>query len=158
MEEHLAPSAESAVHLEGLVDENLFTFLLRHEVHKATRLQYYLSVLSLTPDLPPREPTLGALTTQLGRIAIRHLRATDVAAVLSPSCLAFLLVDAEIRNLKGIFQRLKEALGPSPFTLSAGGACYPQTATKEGELVKQAMDLMARAKADGGDRLFLARS
>lgn len=158
MEELLAPSAESAVDPQGLVDEKVFTFLLRHEVHKATRLQYYLSVLCLTPDLPPREVTLGALTNQLGRIATRHLRASDVASVLSPSCLAFLLVDAEIQNLKGIFHRLKEAFGPSHFTFSAGGACYPQTSTKEGDLMKQAADLMTRARADGGNRLYLARS
>ena len=117
----------------------------------------------MTPDLPPREAT-PALTNQLAEVATTHIRAIDVASTLPPACVALLLVDAEARNLGVILRRLREAFEPISitvggrelrFTLSAGGGCYPQTATSGGELLRQAVHLMTRAKADGGDRLYL---
>ena len=145
------PSADP----RNFVDERLFTFLVNHEVEKATRLQYYVSVLCMAPDLPPADIT-KALTEKLTQVAIRHLRATDVASAFPSSCVALLLVDAETHNLSGIFRRLAEASYPFlPFTLSAGGACYPQTALRGGELVVQAMELMTQARAEGGNRLNL---
>jgi GGDEF domain-containing protein len=42
-----------------------------------------------------------------------------------------------------------------PLTLSAGGGCYPQTATSGSEVLQQALDQMSRAKAEGGNRLYL---
>ena len=115
-------------------------------------------MLCLTPDLPPNDATL-ALPNQLAKLAIGHIRAADVASTFLPSCVALLLIDAETRNLAGILQRLQEALEPislaGRFTLSAGGGCYPQTATGGSELLLRALDLMARAKSAGGNRLYL---
>jgi hypothetical protein len=139
----------------NFVDEKVFAFLVNHEVEKATRLQYYLSILCMTPDLPPTDVT-GALTEKLTQVAISHLRATDVASTFRSSCVALLLVDAETHSLPKIFRRLTEAAYPfSPFTLSAGGACYPQTALRGSELLQQAMELMIQARAEGGNRLNL---
>jgi hypothetical protein len=42
-----------------------------------------------------------------------------------------------------------------PYTLSAGGGCFPQTAGSGTELLGQAVDLMTRAKGEGGNRLYL---
>ena len=144
------------------MDERLFSFLLHHEVRTATRLQYPLSILCLSPDLGSTE-TPPALTNRLARAAIRHVRATDVASILPPTSIALLLIDAEATNLRGILQRLRHAMPLAlaeigrqrHFTLSAGGGCYPQTATTAKELLQQAVDLMTRAKGDGGDRLYL---
>lgn len=166
VEELLAPSVnDPSLDPRNFVEERLFAFFLHHEVQKATRLQYPLSILCLSPDLHPREAT-PALRTQLAKEAIRHIRATDVGSILPPSCVALLLVDAETRNLAGILQRLREALEPlwfpsrgkEGFTLSAGGGCYPRTATNAHELLLQAVELMSRAKAEGGNRLHLAQS
>jgi len=160
----LAPRGNgSSLHAQNLVDQRVFTLLLNHEIHKATRLQYCFSILCLTPDLPPEhaDPTL---TTQMATVAISHLRATDLASTLPPSCVTLLLIDAEARNLPGILQRLKGALEPLPlilrgrdgrFTMSAGGGSYPQTATSGSELLRQAIDLMTQAKAGGGNQLYL---
>lgn len=139
----------------NVVDRGLFTFLLHRELHKATRLGYSVSVLSLAPDPPPRRPR-RALLNRLAALSIGQLRATDLAAAFPPSAVAILLVDAETRNVPGIFERLKEGL-PSirGVTLSAGGGCYPQTASSGNELLQQALDLAARANADGGNRLYL---
>lgn len=87
-----------------------------------------------------------------------------MASTLPPACVTLLLIDAEARNLGVILRRLREAFEPISvtvggrelrFTLSAGGGCYPQTAGSGGELLRQAIDLMTRAKEDGGDRLYL---
>ena len=164
MEELLSPNVNApSLDPQNFVDERIFAFLLHHEVQKATRLQYPLSILCLTPDLPPGETT-SALTNQLARGAARHVRASDVASILPPGSIALLLADAEARNLTGILPRLQEALDlvslaergtERRFTLSAGGGCYPQTATNANELLRQAVELMARAKAEGGNRLYL---
>jgi hypothetical protein len=47
-------------------------------------------------------------------------------------------------------------LGRADSTLSAGGGCYPKTATSGEELLQQARALMIRARRDGGDCLYLA--
>ena len=161
VEELLAPRGNT-LDPQNFVEERLFAFLLHHEVQKATRLQYPLSILCLSPDLHPSEATL-ALTTQLAREATRYIRTTDAGSVLPPSCLALLLIDAEARNLRGILQRLREVLPLSlaatgrerRFTLSGGGGCYPQTATNANALLQQAVGLMTRAKAEGGNQLYL---
>lgn len=163
VEEILAPGTEPAFHLQNLVDEKLFVFLLEYEVHKAIRFQYPLSILCLAPDLPPTDAS--PLANQLARVAVRHVRATDAASILPPSNVALLLVDAEARNVAAILQRLRQAFEPLPLpatrkerrlTFSAGAGCYPRTAANGRELIVQALDLMKRAKTEGGDRLYVA--
>lgn len=139
----------------NLVGRWLFTFSLFHEIHKAIRLQYPLSLLCLTPDRPDAEIT-GALIHRLATLSALRVRATDLAASLDPSSVAILFVDAETRNLSGILKRLKEELDPGlRLTVSAGGGCYPETASSGDELLEQAGELMRRANAEGGDRLYL---
>lgn len=139
----------------NLVDQRSFTFVLNHEVHKAIRLQYCFSLLCLTPNLPPGEDN-PALTKRLAELAIGRVRATDLASTLPPASVALLLIDAEAANLPGIFQRLKVELEPvTGVTLSAGGASYPRTATRGDELLRRSVELMTRARAEGGNRLYL---
>ena len=140
---------------QNLVDQKLFTFFLTQEIHKATRLQYPLCVLCLAPDLSRREIT-STLIDRLARVSITQLRATDLVARLDTSGVALLLIDAKTRNLTAILARVKGDLEAVPgLTLSGGGGCYPQTATSGSELFEQAVNLMTRAKADGGNRFYL---
>ena len=140
---------------QNLVDRKLFTFILNQEIHKATRLQYPVSILCLTLDrAPPAAPSFlpGRLASQV----VHHVRAADLVTNLDVRQIALLLVDAETRHLLGILERLKEGLGfRPPLTMSGGGGCYPQTATSGSDLLRQAVSLMGRAKAEGGDRLYL---
>ena len=143
------------LHPPNLVDRELFTFSLNHEVHKAVRLQYPLSLLCLTLDRPPAEST-RALIPRLARLSARRVRATDLAASLDPSSVAILLIDAQAHNLPGILERLTEEIEPTlHLTVSAGGGCYPKTASSGDGLIEQATELMRRANAEGGDRLYL---
>ncbi len=140
---------------QSAVGPRLFGFILNQEIHKAIRLQYPLSLLCLTPDRPLGMIT-SALIHRLATVITGRVRATDLAASLDPSTVAILFVDAEARNLSGILDRLKEELQPGlHLTVSAGGGSYPETAFGGAELLQQAIDLMRRAKAEGGDRLCL---
>lgn len=148
---------------QNFVGAELFSFSLNHEVQTATRLRYCLSILCLTPDLRPGE-VAPALTEQMAKAAIRCLRATDLASTLPPASTMLLLIDADLSALPGIFQRLKGALQPllvparpkeDRLTLSGGGGCYPLTASSASGLLQQALELMGRARAEGGDRLYL---
>lgn len=139
----------------NVVGRWLFTFSLFHEINKALRLQYPLSLLCLTPDRPRAEIT-RALIHRLANLSAHRVRATDLATSLDPSSVAILFVDAETPNLSGILKRLKDELQPRlRLTVSAGGGSYPKTASSGDELLRQASELMRRAKAEGGDRLCL---
>ncbi len=137
----------------NLVDQGLFQFILNREIHTATRLQYPLSLLCLTPDRPLGAAPSASLS-RLATLFVSQLRATDLAARLDASGVALLLVDAETRTLPRILERLKGGL-EGLVTLSGGGGCYPQTATTGRELLQQAAALMTRAHAEGGNQLYL---
>lgn len=148
---------------QNLVEENLFKFLLDLEVQKAMRLQYPVSVICMAPDLKPGQVD-PSFTKHVAEMALRRIRVTDVVTTLSQSSIGVLLIDAETWTLPIIHQRVKEELEAHPLTAggrerhvtwSAGGGCYPQTATSGRYLLRQAIDLTVRARGEGGDRLFL---
>jgi hypothetical protein len=147
---------------KNLVDSSLFTFILDHEVRKAARLGYCVSLLCLRPDVSPAEED-PAMVTRMGEATLGVLRGTDVGTTLPSRSNAVLLVDAHIETLPAILRRMTDRLSgwPSPgrsaLTVSAGGSCYPHTAPSTRELVQQAIDLMTTAAKDGGDRLYLPR-
>jgi len=149
--------------LPNFVEEDLFRFLLDLEIQKAIRLQYCFSVVCMTPDLRPDEVHL-AFMKRVAEMATRQLRATDAVTTFSSSSIGLLLIDADIRSLPRIHKRVKEELETHPLTTgggerrltwSAGGSCYPQTTTSARDALHQAVDLMVRAKGEGGDRLYL---
>lgn len=149
--------------LQNIVDENLFRFLLILEVQKAMRLQYCFSVVCIAPALRPGDVD-GSLMKDLAEVAVGQVRATDVVSTLSQSVMGLLLIDAETRTLPPIHRRIKEELEAHLLTVegrrwrvtwSAGGGCYPQTASSGGDLLRQALDLMTRATREGADRLYL---
>jgi hypothetical protein len=148
----------------NLVEEDLFKLLLHLELQKAVRLQYCVSVVCLTPDLPPASLD-RALAKKIAETAVRQLRGTDVATAFSagPS-VGLLLIDADTRTLPQILERAREGARVAvqahggtdqEVSLSAGAGCYPETATTGRDLLRQATDLMVRARAEGGDRFYL---
>ena len=151
-------------HYSNLVEEDLFRLLLHLELQKAVRLQYCVSVVCLAPDLP-RGTVDGALAKKIAETAVRHLRGTDVATAFAAGpTIGLLLIDADTRTLPQILERAREgaqaavqahAATEQPVSLSAGGSCYPETATTGRDLMRQATDLMTRAQAEGGDRFYL---
>jgi len=153
----------------SFVDESFFRILLNLEIQKAMRLQYCVSVVFMSIEASENGHGNGnggdpALARHLAEMAMSHLRATDVVTTLAKTSLGLLLVDAETRSLPRILNRATEAWEDRAVSFegrelrlkwSAGGGCYPQTATSVKGLVRQAGDLMTRAKEEGGDRLYL---
>lgn len=145
------------------VDTDVFRFLIDLEIQKAVRLKYGLSLVCLAIDLPPDDAD-PSLTKQVAESAIAHLRGTDVVTILGHTGFALLLVDAEPASVRGVVGRAMEAfeigaLNPgyrgARLTWSAGGSFYPRTAAHGTELLDEAIQLMNRAKQDGGHRLYL---
>lgn len=145
------------------MDLALFTFVLNHEVRKATRLGYGLSLLCLSADVSPtgEDP---ALVTRMAEATLAVLRGTDLGTTFTSHSIGVLLVDAPLQTLPTILRRITDALsglrsptGRPGLTVSAGGSSYPHTAPTSRELVQQAIDLMTIAKKDGGNRFYLPR-
>jgi hypothetical protein len=143
--------------------ERLFRYLLDLEIEKANRLRYCLSLVCLTPDLTM--PEVGAdLARAIARIALRHLRSTDLATTLSRETVVLLLVDTDPTMLARILDRTANAQlpegrrfvrGRQMVSVSVGASCYPLTAPDRTTLLREASDLMRRAQREGGDRLIL---
>ena len=136
-----------------VVDDLLFRFLLDLEVQKAQRLRYCGSLVCLAAEVAPAE-TREPSVPPLAKIVTRYIRGTDAVSPLAPASLALLLIDAETTHLPSILQRLTARL--ETIAWSAGGSCYPRTATHGDDMLRQAVDLMARAKEEGGNRLYVA--
>jgi GGDEF domain-containing protein len=149
----------------NVIPEDLFRLLLHLEIQKAVRLQYCVSVICLAPDVPAQSasPTLPA---QIAESAVRQLRGTDVATIFSAGgSVGLMLIDADTRTLGQILDRATDAARVAvsqavsgqdqPLSLSAGASCYPEKATSGRDLLRQAADLLAQARAEGGNRLYL---
>ena len=136
-----------------LVDEALFRLLVDFEIQKAQRLRYSVSLVCFALE-PSARGNGQASTTPLAETVTRHLRGTDAVASWSQGWLSLLLVDAETTHLPAILDRLTSRLDVVDW--SAGGASYPRAAARAEDLLRQAMDLMAKARAEGGNRLYVA--
>src|SRR5437016_1845698 len=135
-----------------LVDDQLFRFLVDFEIQKAQRLRYCVSLVCLAAQVTPVEPH-DTSATSVAEIVTRYIRGTDVVVPWAPSSLALLLIDAESIQLPPILRRLTARL--RTIAWSAGGSCYPKTASRPEDMLRQAVDLMARAKEEGGNRIYV---
>lgn len=142
-----------------VLPDETFRLFITLELHKAQRLQYCMSIVFLTPGVAAR--TLGPLfVKRLAKRIASYLRATDIIATLRGSMIGIVLVDAEGSMVPRILTRVKEGLDGEPIargglTWSAGGSHFPKTASRVKELIEHAIDLMRKARKDGGDRLYL---
>ena len=138
-----------------VVEQDAFTLFVDWEVKKASRLAYCVSVVSMAVD--PLDRGLHGSLTALAELMAARVRATDLVAVIPPRFLALLLVDAPTASLQAILGRLSSETGLADTQTgwSAGASCYPATAQRTNDLLQQATDLMTRAAADGGNRLYL---
>jgi hypothetical protein len=136
-----------------LVDESLFRFLVDFEIQKAQRLRYSISLVCIAVEPGATGNGEGA-PSPLAESVTRHIRGTDAVAPWARGSLALLLVDAETTHLPLILERLTARL--EPVAWSAGAASYPRTAARAEDMLRQAVDLLARAQEEGGNRLYVA--
>jgi len=135
-----------------LVDESLFRFLVDYEVQKAQRLRYSVSVLCFSVE--PSSSRNGEAAASVAENVVNYLRRTDAVALWAQGWLAMLLVDAEPIHLPAIVGRLTTRLETAEW--SAGGSCYPRTAARADDMLRQAVDSLTRAREEGGNRLYVA--
>ena len=136
-----------------LVDESLFLLLVNFEVHKAQRLRYSVSVVCFAVE-PGSAGNGEASPSSVAERVTRYLRRTDAVASSAEGWVAILLIDAETTHLPSILDRLTTRL--ETVAWSAGGSCYPRTAIQAEDMLRQAVDLMGRARQEGGNRLYVA--
>ena len=135
-----------------IVDGEGFRRLVDMEIQKAQRLRYCVSLLCIAADRRSPDGEQPAAASLAERV-IPLIRSTDVVNCWTTPCLGLMLVDADIASLPSIVDRLTTRL--ETFLWSAGGACYPQTATHADHLFHQAHHMMTKAQGDGGGRLYL---
>lgn len=133
-----------------VIDQDLFRLLARVEVAKAQRLRYSVAMVCLAGH---RVQIGMAPPPRLANIVPSRMRATDAVAPWPQSSLALLFTDAEIAQLPSIVGRLTTDLDEVDW--SAGGASYPETAASADDLMRQATEMMSRARADKRSRLYL---
>jgi hypothetical protein len=136
-----------------VVDELLFRLLVDFEIQKAQRLRYSVSLVCFSAESgwsDNRETSMHPLI----EIVKSCIRRTDVVTSGVEGWLHMLLVDAETTHLPRILQRLTARL--ETLAWSAGGSCYPRTANRGEDMLRQAIDLMGRAREGGGNRLYVA--
>ncbi len=136
-----------------LVDELLFRFLVDFEIQKAQRLRYSVSLVCFAFE-PASRGNGESPAASVAENVTRYLRGTDAVASWSQGWLSLLLIDAEAAHLPSILQRLTTRLEAPGW--SAGGSSYPRTAARAEDMLRQAVDLMGKAKAEGGNRLYVA--
>jgi hypothetical protein len=136
-----------------LVDESLFRFLVDLEIQKAQRLRYSVSLICFAVE-PVSAGNGEASPSSLAESVTRCIRGTDAVAPWAQGWLALLLIDAEPTHLPLILARLAARLETAAW--SAGGSSYPRTAARAEDMLRQAVELMGRAKDEGGNRLYVA--
>ena len=156
--------SERRVPLRGApVPQSLFKYLLDLEINKASRLRYCLSLVCLTPDVERAEVNPD-LTRAIARMALHQLRSTDLVTTLSRDVVALLLIDTDPRVLDRVLDRAANARlpegrrfvrGGQVVSVSVGASCYPLTAPDRAALLREASQLMHRARDEGGNRLIL---
>ena len=138
-----------------LVDEVLFQLLIDFEIQKAQRLRYSVSLVCFALEASlQRNGQTNSLAEKLAENVTRHLRGTDAVASWSQGWLSLLLIDAETTHLPVILDRLTNRLDTAGW--SAGGTSFPRTATRSEDMLRQAVDLMTKAREEGGNRLYVA--
>ena len=135
-----------------VVDELLFRLLVDFEIQKAQRLRYSVSLVCFAAEggRPEDRESMPSLLESVTRC----IRGTDAVTTGAEGWLHLLLVDAEAAHLPLILQRLTARF--ETLAWSAGGSCYPRTATRAEDMLRQAVDLMGRAREEGGNRLYVA--
>ena len=135
-----------------LVEESVFRFLVDFEIQKAQRLRYSVSLVCLVVE-PTSTGSGEAARPSLTENIRRYIRGTDAVVSSTQGWLGLLLIDADTAHLPLILDRLAGRLGLAVW--SAGGSCYPRTAAMAEQMFRQAVDLLGRAREEGGNRLYV---
>ena len=138
-----------------VVGDDIFAFVLEHEVRTAVRMRYPVSVLAIHPRTTGTGPPVAdSVIDRLAEGLSSIVRATDlIRRSPSTSALHLLLVGAPLEALPGIIQRIATEAEALPVELLVGGACLPASARSALELIARADPLAKDAPRDPGGGL-----
>ncbi len=144
-----------------IVDEATFTLITDLEVHKAVRLEYFVSLLGI--DIEVHSDRLRASVGEhLAEIISGHVRATDTISFVGAEPRLFVLfVGANIANMPLIIERLRQFLtlhapeisDQRNVGLAIGASCFPSPARDREELFSHVDRLIEEARTDQVDPL-----
>ena len=143
-----------------VLDDETFTLIAELEVRKAVRLQYFVSLLAIHPDVEGG-PKPDDFERQLAEVVRTAVRGTDVIGLQGSTGLHILLTNAPLDDLAAIIERITQAVSrhifetkqpPLLVTLSTGGACFPTTARGRDDLFGQVHMLAAEAREQRSGR------
>jgi hypothetical protein len=145
-----------------LVTPPVFRLLVEVEEHKAMRLQYCFSLLSLRLETEERGVDSLEWVERCTGSVLAGVRGTDVLTLLEPTTLAVMLVDAAATDVPAVVRRLTESWAlPAGSAAtprrgwSAGAACYPGDGSRADAVFRAAQGRMERARLEGRNRLLV---
>jgi diguanylate cyclase (GGDEF)-like protein len=157
--------------LTGLYNRRYVEDQLEQEITRARRNHTRLAICMLDIDHFKQvndENGHGAgdeVLRHMGRALVRRSRSSDSACRLGGDEFLIILSDADLESARLAGERLRadlhewSAYQPEPtVTLSVGVAAYPGNGTTVEELLRAADTALYAAKADGRDRVAVART
>jgi diguanylate cyclase (GGDEF)-like protein len=156
--------------ITGLYNEPFLAALLTHGLAQARRRREPLALLCVGLDpLPDLGPRLGreisqAALQRMAQAIVGTLRASDTVARRDDDRLVVLLPAADSANALVLGEEVRRAVAEagltsstaSPLTASLGVAGYPDHSDKGETLLAMAVDALARAQSQGGNRVAAA--
>jgi two-component system cell cycle response regulator len=156
--------------LTGLTNHGSFRMLLGHEIKRASRQGYPVSLILIDiDDFKLYNETLGhatgdAFLRELAQLITSQIRDVDLSARYGGEEFAVLLPYADISVAKKVAKRIRDAITTHAFaaspsesfrhlTASLGMAAFPLDAWKTEDLIEQADQMLYRAKQNGKDQV-----
>jgi diguanylate cyclase (GGDEF)-like protein len=157
-----ARRGEASDPVTGLLHGSYFQLTLNQRLASARRHLQPLSLIVFELDGFGRvRPELRDQALRLfGGILRRTLRESDTACRYGEMAIAALLEDTPESGAATAAERVRRTVTASPVTrylhLSTGIACYPTHALEAPDLLRQAIQALAAARARGRDQLEIA--
>jgi hypothetical protein len=129
----------------NVVDEHVFMFVLELEIRKALRLQYPISLVTISAHESAASTSAGLSDADLVlRVVSRSIRGADLIGLVPnrPMALRALLSGAYIDDVGPVMERIRNDV-PRELRLRFGVACFPGTDIS-------GPDLLARADTEAG--------
>jgi diguanylate cyclase (GGDEF)-like protein len=158
--------------LTGLYNRYFMQDSLEREVARAARGKQPVSIIMLDIDHFKRFNTrftwLGgdALLRDFGRFLQQQIRGEDIACRYGGEEFVLILPGASLKVARHRAEKLRKAVKQltvrdedrtlDPVTLSLGVAAFPRHGTTPNAVLRAAAEALARAKAEGRDRVLLA--
>lgn len=148
----------------GALKKEVFEFLLKMEIERATRYRFSFSLAVIEMDMgkggngETKEERADIKT--LGNLMRVELRKTDILGWGRDGAFCWILPEADEQGARVAGERIRKAVEQFGFkgrrrTISAGIACFPTHSLELPDMLQKAKDQLARAQARGGNQICI---